>query len=84
MQSPDTDPKVACVFKATRQDQSLASFQNVDFSLLINRDLLAGCRLSILQIEMTMVLYLSNTGRILQRKITEIEWGIEVTLTEAS
>lgn len=84
MQSPDTDPSTACAFKATRQDQSLASFQNVDFSLLITRDLLAGCSLSILQIEITIILYLSNTGGILQRKVNEIEWGTEVTLTEAS
>lgn len=84
MQSSATDPNIACVFKATRQEQGLGSFKNLHFLLLLNRDFKAGFRLSILHIEMIMVLYPFNTGRILQRKITEIEWGTEITLFEAS
>lgn len=78
MQSPDTDPNTASVSNPLRMDQSLGSFQNLDFSLLLNKGLFAGCRLSILQIEMIMIVYLSNTGGILQRKITETEWDIEI------
>lgn len=78
MQSPDTDPNTASVSNPVRMNQSLGSFQNLDFSLLLNKGLFAGCSLSILQIEMIMILYLSNTGGILQRKITETEWDIEI------
>lgn len=78
MQSLDPNPSTVFVFNLLRRKQSLESFQNVYFSLFLNKDLLAGCRSPILHVEIIMILYLSNTGGTLQRKISEIEWDSEM------